>query len=93
MRSLIDALFTTHEIDEVEQLAERYLPGARAKSGTDGYLSAIDFDCFVLQARIHEVRCNCAPCWEPVRAAVSVHSALAGGGCHRFQRARVKTTP
>jgi len=54
---LIDALFKTKSIDEVEPLVFRYREAAKAQSEKEGHLAYSALDCVYHTARLHEVLC------------------------------------
>ena len=65
LRSLIQALFKTNSIDEVEPLVLRYREAAKAQSAKKGVCFA-EFNSLLWSARLHEVLCLCIPCCEPL---------------------------
>jgi len=60
LNPLIDALFTTNSIDEVEPLVLRYREAAKAQSEKEG-IGFTEFDSLLYSARLHEVLCLCTP--------------------------------
>ena len=66
LKSLIQALFKTNSIDEVEPMVLRHREGAKALSEKEEYmgfcLAELDR---LFSARLHEVLCLCTPRWEP----------------------------
>jgi hypothetical protein len=52
---LIDALFRTHEIDEVEPLVARFRQAAMDESRRDGRVSSWELESLYTSARLHEV--------------------------------------
>jgi len=61
LRALIDTLFHTHAIDEVEPLVARYLEAAKAESEERGRRGISEFYSLYTSARLHEVLCTCTP--------------------------------
>ena len=59
--SVIDALFDTHAIDEVEPLVARFLEAAKAESQTQGRLFFPELQSLYTSARLHEVLCTRTP--------------------------------
>jgi len=55
LRHLTDALFRTHEIDEVEPLVLRYREAAEAESQMMGGFSSRELESLYASARLHEV--------------------------------------
>ena len=55
---LIDALFTTRSIEEVEPLVLRYREATKAQSEKEGVCFA-EFYSLICSARLHEVLCFC----------------------------------
>jgi len=60
LETLIDALFTTNSIDEVEPLVLRHREAAKAQSEKEGVCFA-EFNSLLFSARLHEVLCLCTP--------------------------------
>jgi len=60
LKDLVEALFTTNSIDEVEPLVLRYQVAAKAEREKEGF-SIREFDSVVCSARLHEVLCLCTP--------------------------------
>ena len=69
MRTLIDELFQTSSIDEVEPLVLRYREAVIAYAETDGGWSPMVFQSLIYSARLHEVLCICTPRLEPLTTA------------------------
>jgi len=62
LKTLIQALFKTNLIDEVEPLVLRYREATKAERGKEGFCLP-EFDSIVCSARLHEVLCLCTPRW------------------------------
>jgi len=60
LEALVEALFSTNLIDEVEPLVLRYREAAKAQSEKEGVCFA-EFDSLVCSAYLHEVLCLCTP--------------------------------
>ena len=60
LQSLVEALFTTKSIEEVEPLVLRYREAAKATRETEGFCIR-EFDSVVCSARLHEVLCLRTP--------------------------------
>ena len=60
LRYLMDALFETKSIEELEPLVLRYREAAKAKSEKKGFYLE-EFDSLLYAARLHEVLCLCTP--------------------------------
>ena len=60
LRTLINALFVTNSIDEVEPLVLRYREAAKAQSEKEG-VGVAEFSSLLFSARLHEVLCLCTP--------------------------------
>ena len=71
---LIQSLFKTNSIDEVEPLVRRYREATKAKKEKEG-CCAQEFDSIVYSARLHEVLYLCTPRWEPRLTASSLLAA------------------
>ena len=70
LEGLIQALFVTHAIDELEPLVLRYREAAKAQSNNQGTPFTFSvLDSFIASARLHEVLCLCTPRWEPLHTA------------------------
>ena len=67
--SLIEALFNTHAIDEVEPLVLRYREAATAMSGKMGGFCRLELYSLLCSARLHEVPRLCTPHWDPLHTA------------------------
>ena len=67
--ALIQSLFKTHAIDEVEPLVVRYREAARVNSDKKGGFCRQELEYLVCSARLHEVLSICTPCWEPLHTA------------------------
>jgi hypothetical protein len=65
LQDLVEALFTTKSVDEVEPLVLRLREAAKAKSGKDGGACFAEFHSLLCSARLHEVLCLCTPRWKP----------------------------
>ena len=65
LKALINALFATNSINEVEPLVLRYREAAQARSKEDGFCLA-EFESLLCSARLHEVLCLCTPRWSPI---------------------------
>jgi hypothetical protein len=87
LEDLVDALFTTKSIDEVEPLVLRYREAAKAEREKEGF-SLRELDSVVCSARLHEVLCLCTPRWESLLTAAYLLTALPDRVCHRVIRAR-----
>jgi hypothetical protein len=88
LAGLVDALFTTQCIEEVEPLVLRYREAAKAESERVDGFGLRELDSVVCSARLHEVFCLCTPCWEPLFTAASLPTARPNYICHRVIRAR-----
>ena len=80
---LVEALFTTKSIEEVEPLVLRYREAAKADREKEGFCLA-ELDSVVCSARLCEVLCLCTPRWEPLLAASSLLATRSGRICQRF---------
>jgi len=58
LSSLIEALFKTHAVDEVEPLVMRFREASKAQSARGGRLCMADFYSPLFSARLHEVRAS-----------------------------------
>jgi len=67
---LIDALFSSDEIDEVEPLVESYREEAAAWSSRRKGLTFEELSSVLYSARLHEVLCICTPCWKCLHTAL-----------------------
>jgi hypothetical protein len=90
MDALIDALFKSDLIDEVEPLVDRYRELAKAESAKMGRLSSEELASLRYKAQLHEVPCIHTPSAKPLRTARPI-STSTYSVCHRFHRARVMT--
>ena len=89
LEHLVDALFTTKYIEEVEPLVLRYREAAKAESEKEGFCP-LELDSVVYSARLHEVLCLCTPRLEPLLTAASLLAARPNRICHRVIRTREK---
>jgi len=98
VNSLVQALFQTNSIDEVEPLVLRYQEAAKAYSEKEGGGSSVvsEFSSLLYSARLHEVLCLCTPCLHPALgnplpqlSNCFQHGRIASD-CHRLHRAREK---
>jgi hypothetical protein len=90
--SLIQALFQTRAIEEVEPLVLRYREAAKAQSEKEGAgVCFAEFASLLCSSRLHEVMCLCTPRWESLLTAASLLTARPNRICHRVIRAREKT--
>ena len=66
LEGLVEALFTTKSIDEVEPLVLRYREAAKAEKEEEGFegFGLRELDSVVCSARLHEVLCLCTLRWE-----------------------------
>jgi hypothetical protein len=60
LKALVEFLFHTHAIDEVEPLVLRYREAAKVQSEKEGVCFA-EFESLLFSARLHEVLCLCTP--------------------------------
>ena len=58
VNSLVEALFKTNSVDEVEPLVLRYREAAKVRSEKEGFCFA-ELDSLLCSARLHEVLCLC----------------------------------
>jgi len=58
LESLIEALFTTHAVDEVEPLVMRHREAAKTESAREGRLCVGELNSLLFSARLHEVRAS-----------------------------------
>jgi hypothetical protein len=74
---LINALFASDAVDEVEPLVLRFRELVKKALRQHGVFSSIDLDLISLYycARLHEVPCCRTLCWEPLHTALHWHSA------------------
>ena len=90
LQVLVEALFTTKSIEEVEPLVLRYRELVKAEREIQGFCLR-EVVSVVCSARLHEVMCPCIPCWEPLLNAPSLLAARPSRICYRVIRAREKT--
>jgi len=90
LRYLIDALFLTNAIDELEPLVSRYREAIRANSRTIGRLSSAEVRSLCFSARLHEVPCSLVPCGKSSHC-LALASPKADSICCALHRARVMT--
>ena len=64
--ALIDALFKTHAIDEVESVILSYREAATTQAASTGRLCFTQMDSLLYSARFQEVSSSCTLCWEPL---------------------------
>jgi hypothetical protein len=89
--SLINVLFETGSIDEVEPLVLRYREAAKAQSGKEGFCFA-ELKSLHYSARLHEVLCMHLAFGDPfLRLSHRFQHGHIAPDCHRFHRAREKT--
>ena len=90
LKALIDALFTTKCIDEVEPLVLRLREAAKAYSEKEGFCFA-EFNSVLYSARLHEVICM-HPAWgNPLsRLCYCFKHGRIASVCHKLHRAREK---
>jgi len=69
LKSLIQALFKTNSIDEVEPLVLRYREAAKAQPEKEKVCFA-EFNSLLFSTQLHEVLCLCTPRWEPLLIAL-----------------------
>ena len=69
LHSLIQALFLTHAVDEMEPLVLRYRLAAKAQSEKEGRFYFSELRSILFSARLHEVLCLCISRWEPYSPA------------------------
>ena len=62
---LVQALFKTKSVDEVEPLVLRFREAGKAQSTKEGGACFAEFDSLFCSARLHEVLCLCTPRWKP----------------------------
>ena len=76
---LIDGLFKAAAIDEVEPLVLRFEELAIAEVQRLGIMNPHMLSPFYHSARLHEVPCIFTPSWEPLHAALPLHSTETKG--------------
>ena len=74
VKTLIDALFSTNLIDEVEPLVFRYREAAKAQSEEKRILIYAALDSVFCSARLHEVLCMRYACGTPGHSSVCASS-------------------
>ena len=90
LKALIDALFTTKCIDEVEPLVLRLREAAKAYSEKEGFCFA-EFNSVLLSARLHEVICMHPAFGNPLsRLCYCFKHGRIASVCHKLHRAREK---
>ena len=90
LEALVDALFTTTSIDEVEPLVLRYREAAKACSGKEGFGFACDS--LLGSARLHEVLCIHPAFGKPfLRFSYCYQHGRIASDCGRLHRSREKT--
>jgi hypothetical protein len=72
LQALIDALFASGAIDELEPLVPRFREATKAlsESWRTGLHLLSNLMCFYFEARLHEVVCIYPQCWEPLVSAL-----------------------
>jgi len=91
LSSLIDALFKTHAVAEVEPLVLRYREAIKAKSARGGNLCN-ELRGILFRAKLHEVL-SIQPCaGKPSKLHCLLHSIKADSVCYRTHPVREKST-
>jgi len=91
LKSLVEALFTTRSIEEVEPLVLRYREAAKAQSEKEGFCFA-ESNTLLCCARLHEVLCIHPAFGNPApQLSNCIQHGHIASDCHRLHRAREKT--
>jgi hypothetical protein len=89
LQDLVETLFNTKSVDEVEPLVLRLREAAKAQSEKEGGACCAEFNSLLCSARLHEVLCLCPPALEiPYHGPVIASSTAIASDWHRFHRAR-----